>query len=102
MGCNENFGTGPKMERGSKFSLRNLARQGKSFPHGCFKMSDCGAASSDDKRALIEAVHTYLTDGRYPDRCGEPKKCTIRKKSKSFVIKDGVLFYKKRTKEGVS
>ena len=71
--CNENFGTGPKMERGSKFSLRNLARQGKSFPRGCFKMSDCGAASSDDKRALIEAVHIYFTDGRYPDRCGEPK-----------------------------
>ena len=56
--CNENFGTGPKMERGSNFSLQNLARPGQENNGMTQSGSNCGiASSSQDIRTMIEAVH---------------------------------------------
>ena len=58
--------------------------------------------SSDKEMSLPDAAYLYLTEHRYPEPCSDDRKRAIRKKARMFTIKQGVLFYKKKKKEGVS
>ena len=90
MSCN---GTGPKMERGSNFSLQNLENNGMTI-----KMSNCGiAASSQDIRTMIEAVHVL-------DRqAGGIQMGVVRQENgRTQSSMSDMKFVKKRTIEWVS
>ena len=56
----------------------------------------------DVQMALDEAVFYYLTKQTYPDKCRKEEKRTIRKKSNMFVVRDGVMFFKKKKNGGVN
>ena len=45
---------------------------------------------------LVDAAFGYLTESRYPRRCTEARKGAIQKKASMLVVKDGVLFSRKR------
>ena len=50
----------------------------------------------DDKVALVEKAYFYLTEKRYPTDCTKNEKRSIRWKSEKLVVKDGVLYYRKK------
>ena len=49
---------------------------------------------------LVDAAFVYKTELRYPRGCREARKRAIRKKASMFVVRDGVLFFKKKKKGG--
>ena len=63
--------------------------------------SNESSVESDNEVDLVDAVYLYLTEGIYPNECSSTRKRSIRKKSKKFIIKDGVLFFKKKKKNKV-
>ena len=50
----------------------------------------------DDEVALVEKAYFYLTEKRYPADCTKNEKRSIRRKSEKLVVKDGVLYYRKK------
>ena len=52
----------------------------------------------DRDQELLEQAFTYITCFQYPPECTENRKRVIRKKSKKFVQKDGVFYYKQTVK----
>ena len=65
------------------------------------RSSNESSVESDNEVDLVDAVYLYLTEGIYPNKCSSFRKRSIRKKSKKFIIKDGVLFFKKKKKNKV-
>lgn len=47
---------------------------------------------------LVEGAFLYLTESKYPVKCTDIRKRAIRKKAKMFVIRDGVMYFKKKKK----
>ena len=47
---------------------------------------------------LVQEAYVYLTERRYPIGCVDSRKRSIRKKAGKFVVRDGVLFFKKKRK----
>ena len=47
---------------------------------------------------LVEGVYLHLTAARYPTGFTNAKKRAIRKKAQKFVVRRGVLFFKKKRK----
>ena len=58
------------------------------------------SSTSDDEEAvnvdLIEGVYLYLTEARYPQGYTVANKRAVRKKAQKFVVRHGVLFFKKK------
>ena len=50
---------------------------------------------------LVDGAFLYSTQSRYPKRCSDARKRAIRKKAEMFVIRDGVMFFKKKKKDKV-
>jgi len=46
--------------------------------------------------ALVEKAYLYLTRKTYPAGCTKNDKRSIRRKSEKLVLKDGVLYFKKK------
>ena len=46
--------------------------------------------------ALVEKAYCYLTNKTYPASCTKNDKRSIRRKSEKLVVKDGVLYFKKK------
>ena len=91
--CNENFGTGPKMERVPCKIWHGQENNGMTI-----KMSNCGiAASSQDIRTMIEAVHVL-------DRqAGGIQMGVVRQENgRTQSSMSDMKFVKKRTIEWVS
>ena len=57
--------------------------------------------NSTEENDLIDDVHQYLTSSKYPDQCSENRKRSIRRKSKKFEVKDGVLHFRKKCRNKV-
>ena len=49
-------------------------------------------------RDLFQEAYLYLTKHRYPPGCENSRKRSIRKKAGKFVVRDGVMFFKKKKK----
>ena len=47
---------------------------------------------------LVDSAFLYLTQFQYPNGCSDARKRAIRKKAGMFVIRDGVMFFKKKKK----
>ena len=50
---------------------------------------------------LVDAAYMYILEQKYPEGCTDTRKRSIRKKAKMFVIRDGVLYFKKKKKRMV-
>ena len=55
---------------------------------------------SNSEVDLVDAAFQYITESRYPRECTEARKRAIRKKASMFVVRDGVMFFKKKKKKG--
>ena len=51
---------------------------------------------------LADATFHYITESKYPGKCTKTKKRAIRKKAAMLVVRDGVMFFKKKKKGRVS
>ena len=51
---------------------------------------------------LPDAAYLYLTEHSYPKDCSEVRKRAIRKKAEMFTVRNGVMFFKKKKKRGVT
>ena len=47
---------------------------------------------------LVDSAFLYLTQFQYPNGCSDARKRAIRKKAWMFIIRDGVMFFKKKKK----
>ena len=47
---------------------------------------------------LVDSAFLYLTQFQYPNGCSDARKRAIRKKAGMFIIRDGVMFFKKKKK----
>ena len=45
---------------------------------------------------LVDDAFLYLTESRYTEECSDLRKRAIRKKAGMFVIRNGVMFFKKK------
>ena len=71
-------------------------------------MDGDGAKDKDDKEPLTDVeerrqydeLHAYLLKVEYPPRATKVEKGVIRKRSKKFLLKDGVLHYRSVGKDG--
>ena len=50
---------------------------------------------------LVDAAYLYITESKYPRECKESRKRAIRKKAHMFVVRDGVMYFKKKKKDKV-
>ena len=48
---------------------------------------------SKEDQDLVQNVHIYLTEGKYPRGASINEKRVIRRKSKKFSVRDGERFY---------
>lgn len=62
--------------------------------------SSSSGASETEVVDLVEAAYQYITDTSYPDGCSKEQKRTIRRKATKFVVRNGVMFFKKKKKKG--
>ena len=60
--------------------------------------SDKKAEKSGPELDLVNAAFMYITESHYPNGCSDVRKRTIRKKAKMFVVRDGVMYFKKKKK----
>ena len=58
--------------------------------------SDKKAEKSGPELDLVNAAFMYITESHYPNGCSDVRKRTIRKKAKMFVVRDGVMYFKKK------
>ena len=63
-------------------------------------MDDSRALSSEETSILhlVDAAFQYITESKYLVKCTEAMKRAIRKKAAMFIVRDGVMFSKKRKK----
>ena len=47
---------------------------------------------------LVDAAFLYVTECRYPEGSNNSEKRAIRKKAAMFVVRHGVMFFKKKKK----
>ena len=45
---------------------------------------------------LVNSAFLYLTQSQYPSICSDACKTAIRKKAGMFIIRDGVMIFKKK------
>ena len=68
--------------------------------------SACGSSCSSRHSSkhegidLVQAAYVYITEKTYPDGCTKSQKRAIRKKSNMFIVRHGILYYKKKKKKG--
>lgn len=55
----------------------------------------------DAETELLQNAFVYLTDKTYPETCSKNEKRCIRKKVQTLVVKEGVLYYKKKSGDEV-
>ena len=55
----------------------------------------------DAETELLQNAFVYLTDKKYPENCSKNEKRCIRKKAQTLVVKEGVLYYKKKSGDEV-
>jgi len=60
--------------------------------------SDTETESQEKDVELVDAALPDIFWGEYAKGCSETRKRTIRKNAKMFMIKDGVMHFKKRRK----
>ncbi len=72
---------------------------------GSSSAAECSESEAQDKKTtlsednLLDAVYTYLNEGRYPVEASADKKRSVRRKAKKFAVKNGELFYLKKVKK---
>ena len=54
---------------------------------------------ADENEDLVEKACLYLFDGRYPEGSTSSEKRVIRRKAATLTLRDGEVFYKKKTKK---
>ena len=75
------------------------------YVHVVRSMDDSRALSSEEEASvldLVKAAFQYITESKYLVRCTEARKRAIRKKAAMFIVRDGVMFFKKKKKGKVS
>ena len=55
----------------------------------------------DVETELLQNAFVYLTDKTYPANCSKNEKRCIRKKVQTLVVKEGVVYYKKKSGDEV-
>ena len=60
------------------------------------QFGDDATSSGTNNRDLVEAVFQYLSEKRYPSGSDDTFKRIIRKKAAMFVIRRGVMYFKKK------
>ena len=62
-------------------------------------MDESSALSVEEESSvlnLVDAAFQYITELKYPVKCTETRKRAIRKKAGMFIVRDGVMFFKKK------
>ena len=68
-------------------------------------MDESRALSGEEESSMLDLVNAafqYLTESKYPVKCTEARKRAIRKKAAMLIVRDGVMFFKKKKKGKVS
>ncbi len=88
------------MDRGVHFSLKKVDLRAQLARNKACTMAD-GKSVAHHEVDLDDAAYLYLKEKRYPEGCSVTRKRAIRKKADRFIIRDGVMFFKKMKKRGV-
>ena len=67
--------------------------------HNTSAESEVEADRDKGNTGLVDAAYEYLVSSdvcRYPKGCSEIRKRAIRKKAKMFIVRDGVMLFKKK------